>query len=157
VSDRGWTRTEPRWTPAELVELLRADARNGIAPPITRWRKAADRPSASSVVRLWGSWSRLVEAAGLQTSRQAAAPARPARREARPRASRPTPKAPPKAKQPQTEGPLTRRRREEREAAHAEFDAQIAEGMVVRKLTEDDRARLERARRRRLSSPEPPR
>jgi hypothetical protein len=74
VSDRAWTRTEPRWSQGELIELIRQDAGDGIAPSITRWRRDPNRPSPSSVERLFGSWSRLCEAAGLQMSR------RPARR-----------------------------------------------------------------------------
>jgi hypothetical protein len=155
VRGRG-TRTEPRWTFGELLDLIRADSPDGIvAPLLDSWRRRPDRPSNLTVERVAGGWTALCRAAGLVTRRQRIEGHARAKAEAAQARQPPTrveePRREPKLPH---ESPAARRRREEREAREAELAAQISEGLVCRQMTAEDRARFEQACRRRRFDPE---
>jgi len=61
-------RTEPIWTPAAILEAMRAWARQheGRAPTVTDWRRAQPGcPSADQVIYVFGSFPHARDAAGL--------------------------------------------------------------------------------------------
>ncbi len=72
----------PRWSRERIIDALRADARaKGRPPAANKWKKTAAggvHPSASTVFRVFSTWSLALEAAGLPT-RPAGWPARIAR------------------------------------------------------------------------------
>lgn len=70
------TRGKPPWTRSEVITVLRAETqRKGRAPTAREWRtngagkgkahKTQGRPTESTVTRLFGSWNRALDEAGI--------------------------------------------------------------------------------------------
>jgi hypothetical protein len=125
----------PDWTREAILDAVREDATDGIAPSAGDWRRDPTRPSSWVITAHFGSWSNLVAEAGLRTKREVKHAA------ARTRVAE------------QTEGPTAKRRRQQREAKQAALEQQVRDGMTVRRLTAADLAALEQAKRRRRDSP----
>jgi hypothetical protein len=107
---------QPRSDLGELIELLWADAVDGLPSPVTAWRHRAPRPSRQAVAYLAGAGTKLCRLAGLKTqtgirqARRAQAPP-PARKSAR---------------------------QQQRDEARTEFEPERRDGVVVREPTAAD-------------------